>query len=465
MKKIVIGLAAVTGLLLMVAGWAGISPAYVLKAPAMLAGMGAKLSCSGHYVSGLTKPQAIKDLQSYSAILGWLDIHFDDRAQLVEADFLGLENRRARYRPGLGCALEIGETAPLDQLANQLASEQLTPEYHPIRGADWPQGDSAGDIDPELQQKLDQLRRSDNSEGLQTRALVVIYQGKLVAESYAPGFDPYSRLLGWSMAKSVTALLTGRLEMLGLLDPEQLPVFDQWANDARRQIHWQDLLHMSSGLNFPEDYEPGAGATDMLFNSSRASDLPLMAALVHPPGELFEYSSGTTNLLSRKLYELTGNAPQRHHEFLRQQLIVPLGLQDFVMETDPSGIPVGSSYLYASARDWARVGQLMLNGGELNGYRLVDQTWVNRALQPNQSENKKSYGYQFWLNRGDVERRWPKLPADSYAALGNRKQVMMMVPSMEAVIVRLGWTTGSYPTNDNMAEILSWLTESSDRLK
>jgi CubicO group peptidase (beta-lactamase class C family) len=123
---------------------------------------------------------------------------------------------------------------------------------------------------------------------------------------------------------------------------------------------------------------------------------------------------------------------------------------------DASGQLMGSSYLYASARDWAKVGQLMLNGGEINGTRLVSEQWVADSLQPNDSDNEQAYGYQWWLNSGDSQLRWLDLPANSFAARGNREQRVMVVPDAELVVVRLGWSEGDYPDNENFKQILDW---------
>src|SRR5690606_8864046 len=131
-----------------------------------------------------------------------------------------------------------------------------------------------------------------------------------------------------------------------------------------------------------------------------------------------------------------------------------LGFQNAVFETDAAGVFVGSSYFYAAARDWARLGQLMLNGGVLNGHRVVSREWVSQSVTPNASENTRAYGYQWWLNAGDAALRWPDLPADAFAAQGNRQQVLMVIPSEDLVIARLGWTSGSYPVNAHMAAII-----------
>lgn len=122
---------------------------------------------------------------------------------------------------------------------------------------------------------------------------------------------------------------------------------------------------------------------------------------------------------------------------------------------DPSGILVGSSYIYGSARDWARLGLLMLNKGQANRQQLISQDWVVDASVPNSSDNDRAYGYQFWLNAGQPELRWPELPKDAYAMLGNRKQVVMIIPSADTVVVRLGWSTQSYPTGENIQGLLA----------
>jgi len=125
-------------------------------------------------------------------------------------------------------------------------------------------------------------------------------------------------------------------------------------------------------------------------------------------------------------------------------------------EMDASGLFIGSSYLYATTRDWARIGQLMLNGGELNGQRIVSESWVQRSLQPNQSENTPDYGYQWWLNTRLDKRRWADLPSNTFAAMGNREQRVLVIPDEELVIVRLGWSPKDYIDNENFNTIRSW---------
>jgi CubicO group peptidase (beta-lactamase class C family) len=420
---------------------------YIAGAPSMLTGMGAKLGCSSRYVSGFTQDQSHKDLMSYSPVLSLLALNFNDDHQRVEASFLGIHKTEAQFREGLGCTLELGDTAPLNNLA--------VPTIETNKDLEWPKGSNANAIDATLQQQLDQIVVRDNAAGLNTRALLVVHDGKLLAESYGPGLNSETQLLGWSMAKSLTAIMIGMLERDGLINSSDKTLFEAWKNDDRADINVEQLLTMSSGLDFKEDYEPAANATIMLFESISASDYAMQSSMAHAPGEHWYYSSGTTNLLSRLIYERLGASSQAYIDYLYQRVLQPLAMTNTTVELDPSGVNVGSSYIYSSGRDWARMGELMRTQGQLNDVRFVSQEWVTRAVTPNTSKNDARYGYQFWLNQGGEALRWPGLPKDSYAALGNRKQVVMIVPSSKAVIVRLGWTQGDYPTNDNFEEILN----------
>lgn len=406
-------------------------------------GMGAKLACSGRFVSGFDEARILDDLASYSPANRLLELEYGERS--VSAELLGMGRTSATYREDLGCTLDIGDTGALD-------SVRLAPLE--TNGEEWPLGSAASSIDMDLQKRVAALLERDNAAGLQTRALVVVQDGRLAGEAYGPGINADTPLLGWSMGKSLTAIVEGRMEALGLADSRTRPVFTQWQNDERANIALEDLLHMSSGLDFDETYAPGSDATRMLFRTHSASDLAMASPAAFEPGEHFSYSSGTTNLIARWMHERLGGDVQASLDFFRSEILQPLGMANTVFEVDPSGVFVGSSYIYASGRDWARLGLLMLNRGELNGKRLLSEDWVRRAAAPNGSGNEPRYGYQFWLNGGGEELRYPQLPADAYFMQGNRKQVVMVSPSTNTVVVRLGWTAGRYPTGENFAGLL-----------
>ncbi len=406
--------------------------------------MSAKLACSARYVSGFDAAQAKADVVSYSPIFELMSISHDDQRQRTEASLLGMGAAAAQYRPGLGCTLERSSNFQLDSLQ--------VPDL-PAREGLWPLGEQVQSADEALQEKMAAMLARDNQAGLQTRALVVVHDGEVKAESYAQGITGQTPLLGWSMGKSITAMMFGRMEMQGLLSVTQDNLFPAWANDERRTITLENLLQMTSGLAFSEVYAPGSDATDMLFLAPSAAAVALRSPSAYPPGTHFAYSSGTTNLLMQLMTERLGG-PQAALNYLRQQIFAPLGIRNAVFEPDPSGVMVASSFIYASPRDWARLGLANLNQS------LVSQDWSRRAQTVNSSANGPAYGYQFWLNTGGEELRWPDLPADAYAMTGNRQQVVMIVPSRNTVIVRLGWSPGGYPTSSNFADLISVLTNS-----
>lgn len=457
MKKIILTtLAALTGLLLVLALLAptllGFSVTQLGNAVRVATGMGAKLACSGYYVSGFSASRNLEDLASYSPANRLLDLQYDN--QRVTATLFGMGERSATYRPGLGCTLDIGDTSALDEVAlTPLGAGKGDGEGEGEGEKEWPAGPAATQINLEMQRTLDDILAADNQSGLNTRALLVVQDGRLVAESYGDGITAQTPLLGWSMGKSLTAMMVGRLQALRPELERTSPLFPEW-DDERSQVTLENLLQMSSGLDFDETYAPGSDATRMLFSAHSASEVALQSSLTHTPGEHFSYSSGTTNLLARWVYQQVGANPQANVDFFQQQILAPLGMRNTTFEMDASGVFVGSSYIYSSARDWARLGLLMLNDGKWEGERLLPIGWVTTASSPNQSDNGPAYGYQFWLNRGGESLEFPALPEDSYFMFGNRKQVVMISPSTNTVIVRLGWTSGDYPTGANFARLL-----------
>ena len=426
----------------------GISPRQIPSAIALATGLGAKLACSGQYISGFDHERIADDLASYSALTRLLEIQAGARNG-VEANMPIGVAAVARYRPGLGCTLEYANDSPLD------AVEMEQPIIDTTRA--WPAGAQAGPVDAQVAALLSDMLAADNAGGLDTRALLVVQDGRILAEAYGPGISKDTPLLGWSMGKSIIAILVGRLQALDRLSMAEQNLFPAWSADTRAGISVENLLQMTSGLEFREDYVPGSDATRMLFSSPSASAVALESALVHSPGSFFAYSSGTTNLLAQLVYERVGASAQAQMDFIAAELGRPLALEGTILEPDASGVVVGSSFVYAPARDWARFGLLLLDGGKINGQRLLSEDWVVRATAPNQSDNDPRYGYQLWLNSGGGELRWPSLPADSYAMQGNRSQFVMMLPSLRAVVVRLGWSASDYPVDANVSRIAAAL--------
>lgn len=439
-KKILGGFALVVAVGLVAHWWYGDTALTVGT------GLAAKLACSGRYLSGFDAQRIEDDVAAYSQYTRPIAYHWLPRGG-VEASLLGT-TAVARYREGLGCTLHHGASGHLDAVTVQ--------SLPGTSGEPWPLGTAVPPPQPAVQALLEKTLAADNAAGLDTRALLVVHRGQIAGEVYGEGIDPDTPLLGWSMGKSVTAIMLGRLERLGLVSMDERGLFEEWAGDRRAEISLENLLQMSSGLRFDEDYGPGSDATRMLFESPAAATVPLASPLEHEPGEFFSYSSGTTNLLSKLVFERVGGSPQAFADFFFEEIAVPVGLRNTILEPDASGVFVGSSFAYATARDWARFGQLMVGGGVINGQRLLSADWVARATRPNSSNNDRRYGYHFWLNDGG-EKRWESLSRSAYAMRGNRKQLVMMLPDSDAVIVRLGWTLGDYPTDVNFSRIAAAL--------
>jgi CubicO group peptidase (beta-lactamase class C family) len=407
-------------------------------------GITAKLACSGYYLSGFTDEQNLKDIATYTPAVRSVTLRHTE-PNTIETDIIGLAPAAARYYPGLGCTLQYPGMTDLEVLD--------VPEL-PEREGLWPAGEESGPGDPRLQNLLGEILVEDNRQGLDTRALLVIRDGAIAAEAYKAGIETDTPLLGWSMGKSVSAILVGRMEALGLLEVTETSLFPAWNSDSRRDISLVNLLQMSSGLDFDEPYIPGSDSTRMLFMAPSAAEVAMASQLSHVPGRYFYYSSGTSNLLTRLAWDRLGGDTQALLDFFAAELAAPLRLGNTILELDASGVFVGSSYVYAPARDWARLGLLMLEDGVVGDQQLLPVGWTRRATAPNRSDNDPRYGYQFWLNAGGEEFRWPDLEPGAYAMMGNRSQVVMMLPEHDAVVVRLGWTgVDEYPYNDRIARI------------
>jgi CubicO group peptidase (beta-lactamase class C family) len=286
----------------------------------------------------------------------------------------------------------------------------------------------------------------------ETRALVVLYQGKVVAERYAPGYDAKTRFLGWSMTKCVTAALTGLLVADGRLRLDEPAPIKTWQRpgDARGEITLRQLLQMRSGLRHTEESDPRykADTVRMLFLDGR-DDMAAYAEaqpLEAEPGVKWEYSSGTSVILADAaagaLTESRDPRLRRQavNEYLRTRLFEPLGMRSAVPEFDAAGTLIGGSMLHANARDWARFGEFLRNGGAVTGAQILPRGWVEFMTAP--SPRNPGYGAQLWLNRPQPDGNevlFPgAAPASLFACIGHLGQYILVSPSQRLTIVRLG---------------------------
>ena len=416
-----------------------------------LLGMSAKLACSAHHISGFTAQRIRSDLRNYSPIFRLVTIHQDD--EFTSANIGKLISTSARFDPLYGCTLRREHN-----FETQRGNPAL-PQSAAVN-AGGKSEKAARHISPALQDLLQSQIQHDNDSGLDTRALVVFRGDAIIAEAYASGITEDTRLLGWSMTKSLLAMLFGRMETLGLAQASENNLFPEWSGDSRSEITLRHLLQMCDGLAFNETYRPGADATRMLFGQQPASRYALQRPLVNTPGAHFSYSSGSTNLLARWMHHRLGGTAATL-AFWQHEFAAPLGMKNAIMEVDGDGVFIGSSYGYATAQDWGRLASLFLSGGKLNAGEapLLDPAWLAHAVRPNGSDNDPRYGYQLWLNHRSnrLPPLHPRLPTDSFFMLGNREQKLMVAPSHDAVIVRLGWSASPYPVEDRFGEILQAL--------
>jgi len=234
----------------------------------------------------------------------------------------------------------------------------------------------------------------DHAETDTTLAVVVQHRGEVVAEAYANGVTADTTLISWSMAKSITHALVGMAQMDGLLDVQAPTGIAQWQNDDRRLITLQHLLEMRSGLAWIEDYVEGneSDVIDMLFGSGKEDHAAhaMKQPLASTPGSEWYYSSGTTNIVTRLLGDVLGDTT---HAFIQVRLFDAIGMSSATAQFDAAGTFVGSSYVYATARDFAKFGELYLRDGVWGSKRILPVGWVDHARAQTVIDDETSQGY------------------------------------------------------------------------
>ena len=408
---------------------------YMLPTFKVATGYTAKVICSNHNLTGQSIEAALADMPD-NPLVPFLKPRVE--ANGLSATLWGwAAKQKAIYRSGLGCTLLAGKGPFETRTATLPPAAPLDP------ARPWPVGDAVDyQPDPALEVVLDEAFSEPNPENpRRTRAIVVVKDGQIIAERYAEGYGKDTPFLGWSMTKSVTHALLGLLVMDGKLDIMAPAPVSEWASpdDPRHAITTDQLMRMSSGLEFNEDYgDLTVGVTQMLYNSSDMAAYAANMPLAAPPDTVWNYSSGTANILSRIIRDVIGGDINVYWNFPRRALFHRIGMNSAVLEPDASGTFVGSSYMYATARDWARFGQLYLQDGVWDGQRILPEGWVDYARTPTPPSHGQ-YGALWWLNRGSGDNKeWEGVPDDAYAAEGHDGQYVVVIPSCNMVIVRLG---------------------------
>lgn len=415
----------------------------LIHAPGVATGLVSHQICSATFVSRQDPETAYRE--GLAPVLGpfaSLVRHQVDRdRQEVTASFGPLSRTRAVYRGPLGCLAVQGEPPAPVNLDDGPPVTALLP---PVAGPK-----VVAPASPDLAAALDRAFAEPGGIRRNIKAVVIVHDGQVIAERYAPGVTPDTPLHGWSMTKSAINALVGVMVREGRLTMDAPAPVPEWADpaDPRRVITPDDMLRMRTGLALGDT--SNASANTALDPSARAmfverdmAGFAARARLSGQPGKTFAYADGETLILSRILRDLAGGDAAHVHAFMRRELFGPLGMDSAVMELDSVGTPLGGSHLYASARDWAKLGLLYANDGVVGDRRILPQGWVDYSARQTPGSEHIGYGAGFWTERGQgwaVEhRRQNGLPADSFMARGSFGQFLLISPKEKLVIVQIG---------------------------
>ncbi|MEZ4417960.1 MAG: serine hydrolase [Gemmatimonadota bacterium] len=433
-------------------------------------GLNAHHLCAGLWVVGRDHSRTAEaviaeDISRFPAFRWGADYTFgvDEARHVATVSQPGIGSRSARYSGDQGCAIlpEGNERVAFTPVALPVLPDPSTQQ--------WPTGDrNAEGSFPEVdQERLDRaLLRAFDDPALEvpqnTRGLVVVYRGKIVAERYTEGWGPYTPQLSWSMGKSIAAALTGVMVASGAYGLDDRPPIALWEGelDPRREIRVRDLLHMSSGLDFDNfgllpdrSYTAANEHFRIYFDAVDVAVHSMDQPLRFPPGQVWRYrNSDPLNLMAaaRAVLEDRG---EDWLTFPTRTLFQRIGMRSMVLETDVYGNFIITGFDYGGSRDWARFGLLHLQDGVWNGERILPEGWTDFVSTPAPGDPSEGYGGLFWLNRGGTLSR---VPADAYWAAGYMGQRAMIIPSRDVVIVRQGPSPSAFDPyfNDVVGDIL-----------
>ena len=407
--------------------------------------------CSYVFVSGLDAGRVSEeDVASNPVFSGfnWALRHEVDRAKReVRAWTVGGLENRAVYRDGLGC-LNLNGTQPPDAPTRaDVEADGPIPALLPdIAGPEIVVPTPAG-----LKAAVDgAFVEPDGKPVRRTHAVVVVHDGRVVAERYADGFGIDTPVHGWSATKSVNNALLGILVRQGKLRMEEPAPVAAWqtSGDSRGAITLDHLLRMESGLALGDSLTASLStawdtSARMVFNEPDMAGFAERAALTAAPGTTWAYANGNPAILARIVRDRVGGHAVDVLRFARRELFGPLGIRGATLELDATGTPIAGAFLFATPREWARFGMLFLEDGVVGGTRILPEGWVRYSTTPTPTASV-GYGAGWWINQGDSQgarfRREHGMPADAFVALGIYGQTVVVVPSERLVIARFGTT-------------------------
>ncbi|WP_219639342.1 serine hydrolase [Cohnella sp. CFH 77786] len=420
---------------------------YRLYQPLMVAsGFTSHYICSEAFISGREPDKVYADMVEPEGAIRFIgslvnyDVDYDKRE--ATTNIAGLFKTKAVYSEGTGCMLVYKPEDVTQGAADSFnsavgSSDSLVPE---IAGP--------AVVEPRNEQLRAALDRAfaerEHPPYIRTQAIVVVKDGKIVAERYAPGIGVDTPLLGWSATKSITNALIGILVRQGKLDVGQPAPIAAWQNerDPRHLITINDLLRQTSGLALTQTSSGFDPASRMVYLERDMAEYAEGAKLTSKPGTQWAYTDGNFILLSRIIRDAVGGRASDVRGFAQRELFGPLGMQHATLEFDATGTPNGASSMFASARDWARFGLLYLNDGMAGAGRILPEGWVQYSSSRTLDTG---YGAGFWINletggKAPYGLPWgmPHVPHDAFFAMGNMGQHVVILPSQHLVVVRLG---------------------------
>ena len=418
---------------------------YLNRLLPIITGYAAKNLASAVFVSG-REAKDVEEIDLNFSLIRYTSNTVDYENKTVTSRFLWSKSTAA-YREGYGVTLLRGITA--EELREQRFPKGVLSEGQGKQDsiAQLSLGDSA------LAERLAPIAKvfvDERAYKGHPFAFVVLHRGGVVAECYDKGIGRDTKLLSWSMAKSFANALIGLMVKDSLLDIHAPMDIPEWQGDGRKAITLHDLMQMQSGLEWNEDYGARSDVNIMLHCERDMGLYALSKPLEHKPGTYWQYSSGTTNIVMRYLRSRFPSE-EAFIGYMRSRLFDPLGIVRPVFEQDLSGTFVGSSYLYATARDFARFGQLYLDDGCVGSERILPEGWVDYTRRP-AAASGKHYGAFFWLNGNG---KFPDVPKDMFYCDGHDGQDIFIFPSHELVVVVLGFS----PKPDNVIDFNALLRD------
>ena len=420
---------------------------YINSLLPIITGYAAKNLASAVFVSG-REAEDVEALDLNFSFIRFTSNTVDYEKKTVTSRFLWNKST-AVYREGYGVTLLIGTTADelrLQRFPFDVFDDTLAEQDSSFR-TQLPVGDSV------IAKRLAPIAKAFVSERAyhgHPFAFVVLQKGSVVAECYDKGIDSDTKLLSWSMAKSFANALIGMMVKDSLLDIHAPMDIPEWQGDGRKAITLHDLMQMQSGLAWNEDYGARSDVNIMLHCERDMGLFALSKPLEYAPGTHWQYSSGTTNIVMRYLRSRF-TSDEAFLRYMHLRLFAPLGIVRPIFEQDMSGTPVGSSYLYATAMDFARFGQMYLDDGCIGNKRILPAEWVDYTRK-SASDSGDHYGAFFWLNRNG---HFPDVPKDMYYCDGHDGQDIFIFPSHQVVVVILGFS----PKPDNVIDFNALLRD------